>query len=53
MTPYMHAMTMHVPEFPNLYGDISKFTQGLEKNFLCGTNHRNGALQQILERRYR
>ena len=60
VTPYMHAMAMHVPEFLNLYGGISKFSQGLEKlndvttkDFLRGTNHRNGALQQILERRNR
>ena len=58
VTPYMHAMAMHVPEFLKLYGDISKFSQqGLEKlndvttkDFLRGTNHRNGALQQILEK---
>ena len=32
VTPYMHALVWHVPEFLNLYGTICPFTQqGLEK----------------------
>ena len=32
VTPYVHAMAMHVPQFIELYGNITKFTeQGLEK----------------------
>ena len=32
VTPYMHALAMHVPEFMKLYGSIMLFTQqGLEK----------------------
>ena len=32
VTPYMHALVWHVPEFIELHGKISPFTQqGLEK----------------------
>ena len=48
VTPYIHALAMHVPEFIRNYGNISMFTQqGLEKlndlttkHFLRSTNHR-------------
>ena len=59
VTPYMHAFTMHVPEFIRLHGNITMFTQqGLEKlndlttkYFQRGTNHHEEeALRQILER---
>lgn len=59
VTPYMHAFSMHVPEFLCLHGNITMFTQqGLEKlndlttkYFQRGTNHHDEeALRQILER---
>ena len=32
VTPYMHALYAHVPEFLSLYGNIEYFTQqGMEK----------------------
>ena len=32
VTPYMHAMVAHLPEFMELYGSVAPFTQqGLEK----------------------
>lgn len=31
ITPYVHAFACHVPEFVSHYGNITKFTQGLEK----------------------
>ena len=61
VTPYLHALAMHVPEFVRTYGNLSKFTQqGLEKlnyvtttHYLCATNHRKEALQQIMQKRNR
>ena len=59
VTPYMHAFSMHVPEFLHLHGNITMFTQqGLEKlndlttkYFQQGTNHHDEeALRQISER---
>jgi len=62
VTPYVHALAMHVPEFIRIYGSISKFNQqGLEKlndttttHYLRGTNHRKTeALTQLLQKRNR
>ena len=61
VTPYMHCLSMHVSQFLELYGNIAKFNQqGLEKlndlttiYFQHASNHREGALQQILEKRNR
>ena len=62
VTPYMHALAMHVPEFMKLYGSILLFTQqGLEKlndittvHFQHSSNHREAeALKQLLEKRNR
>ena len=56
VTPYVHAFSMHVPEFLRLHNMFTQ--QGLEKlndlatkYFRRGTNHHDKkALQQILER---
>ena len=64
VTPYVHALAMHVPEFVRKYGNISSFGQpGLEKlndvtttHYLRGTNHRkkdSEALFQLLQKRNR
>ena len=62
VTPYIHAFSMHVPEFVKLYGNIISFTQqGLEKlndvstkQFQRASNHRNiESLRQMLEKRNR
>ena len=62
VTPYMHALAMHVSEFIHLYGNLVAFTQqGLEKlndittkQFQRSTNHRDiSSLKQILEKRNR
>lgn len=62
VTPYMHAMAMHVPEFLKLYKGIVLFTQqGLEKlndittiHFQHSSNHRElEVLKQLLEKRNR
>lgn len=62
VTPYMHALSMHVPEFIRLYGNIVVFTQqGLEKlndittvQFQRASNHRESeALKQLLQKRNR
>ena len=60
VTPYMHALAYHVPEFLKLYnGDLTIFNQqGLEKlndittqHFQRGTNHHdNSVLEQILQK---
>ena len=59
VTPYMHAFTMHVPQFLSLHGNITIFTQqGLEKlndvttkYFQRSSNHHEmGSLKQILEK---
>lgn len=62
VTPYMHALAMHVPEFMKMYGSILLFTQqGLEKlndtttiHFQRSSNHRESeALKQLLQKRNR
>ena len=64
VTPYVHALAMHVPQFTELYGNIIKFTkQGQEKlndlttkHYLRSTNHRDknmDALQQLILKRNR
>ena len=62
VTPYMHAFSMHMPEFIKLYGSLISFTQqGLEKlndfstkDFQRASNHRNiESLKQMLEKRNR
>ena len=60
VTPYMHAMAQHVPEFLQLHkGNIVQFTQqGLEKlndvstkNYQRSSNHRDHeALKQMLQK---
>ena len=50
VTPYMHALRWHVPEFIEMYGKISPFTQqGLEKLNDKGLD----ALKQIVMKRNR
>lgn len=62
VTPYIHAMVSHVPEFLQLYGTIAPFTQqGLEKlndittkDYFRGSNHqKEAALTQIMQKRNR
>ncbi len=62
VTPYMHAFAQHVPEFLRLYdNNIVIFSQqGLEKlndlttkHFQRASNHQEGALKQVLEKRNR
>lgn len=62
VTPYMHARTWHVPEFIEMYGKISRFTQqGLgklndktTKYFFRSTNQRGlDSLKQIVLKRNR
>ena len=62
VTPYVHALAIHVPEFIRLHGNITKFTQqGLEKfndlttkHYLRSTNHREAeAMVQLMEKRNR
>ena len=62
ITPYIHAFSMHVPQFLRLYGNIVSFTQqGLEKlnelttkYFQSASNHREmESLNQILEKHNR
>lgn len=62
VTPYMHALLWHVPEFLKLYGQICSFTQqGFEKlndkttkDFFRSTNQRGlDALTQIVQKRNR
>ena len=57
VTPYMHALVAHLPEFFTLYGSIIPFTrQGLERlndqythYYFRGTNHHDyTALEQLL-----
>ena len=48
VTPYVHALSMHVSQFIQLHGNISKFSEGLEKlNNLTRlppqNNHRDGS----------
>ena len=62
VTPYMHAMSAHVPEFFRLHKAIVPFTQqGLEKlndhltqYYFRGSNHRGiDALKQVLMKKNR
>lgn len=63
VTPYMHALCSHVPEFLSLYGNIGCFTtqQGLEKynditskNYFRSTNHRGvSAIKQLFLKKNR
>ena len=62
VTPYIHAFSMHVPQFLSLHGNITIFTQqGLEKlndlttkYFQRSSNHREmESLKQILEKHNR
>ena len=57
VTPYIHVLVSHIPEFLSLYDPISLFSQqGLEKlnddlakDYFRSTNHRDGeALKQLL-----
>ena len=62
VTPYMHALMSHVPEFLKLYGNIEFFTQqGMEKynditpkNYFRSTNHQGvSAIKQLFLKRKR
>ncbi len=62
VTPYIHAMMNHVPEFLKIHGSILPFTQqGLEKYndittkmYFRSTNHKGvQALQQIMQKQNR
>ena len=62
ITPYMHVLVWYVPEFIQLYGNISPFThQGLEKlndkttkDYFRSTNQRGlDSLKQIVQKRNR
>ena len=62
ITPYMHALRQHVPEFIGMYGKISMFTeQGLEKlndkttkDIFRSTNQQGlDSLKQIVMKRNR
>ena len=62
VTPYIHALAMHIPEFIRRYGNVSLFSQqGLEKlndtttrNYFRSTNHRESeAMKQLMEKQNR
>ena len=62
VTPYMHALLWHVPEFVQMKGNITPFTQqGLEelndkttKDYFRSTNQQGlESLKQILQKRNR
>ena len=62
VTPYIHALYAHVPEFLSLYTNLEYFTQqGMEKynditskNFFRSSNHRGvSALEQIFLKKSR
>lgn len=56
VTPYMHTLVFHVPEFIELYESLAPFSQqGLErlndnitKDYFRSTNHRQDALKTLL-----
>ena len=56
VTPYMHTLVFHVPEFIELHGSIAPYSQqGLEwlndnitKDYFRSTNHRQDALRTLL-----
>ena len=61
VTPYIHAMMNHVPEFMRLHSSILPFTQqGLKKyndimtrQYFQATSHDEHALKQIMEKQNR
>ena len=62
VTPYVHELVWHVPEFIQMYGNITPFTQrGLEKlndkttkDYFRSTNQRGlDSLKQIVQKRNR
>ena len=62
VTPYMHALHAHVPEFLKLYKNIAYYTQqGMEKyndraskDYFRSTNHRGvAALKQLFLKKHR
>ena len=64
VTPYIHILANHVPEFLEKYGNLVQFTQqGMEKlndettiNFARSTNHNFhnlGALKQLIQKKNR
>ena len=58
VTPYMHTLIYHIPEFISLHGSLAPFSQqGLErlndtitKDYFRSTNHRDDALQSLLKK---
>jgi len=59
VTPYIHILVSHMPDFLRLYGSLAPFSQqGLEKlnddltkSFFNGTNHHDlNALHQMLQK---
>ena len=56
VTPYMHTLVFHIPEFIKLYGSLAPFSQqGLErlndsltKDYFRSTSHREDALKILL-----
>ena len=57
VTPYMHLLVSHIPQFLEMYGTLAPFSQqGLEKlnddltkDYFRSTNHRStDALKQML-----
>ena len=62
VTPYMHALYAHVPEFLKLYQNLAYYTQqGMEKyndtvwkDYLRSSNHRGvSALKQLFKKKHR
>ena len=62
VTPYIHALNAHVPEFLKLYKNIAYYTQqGMakyntraSKDYFCSTNHRGvSALKQLFLKKNR
>lgn len=62
VTPYMHALHFHIPEFLSLYQNVSYFTQqGMEKyndraskDYFRSTNHKGvDALKQLFQKKNR
>ena len=56
VTPYMHTLVYHVPEFIGLYGSLALFSQQslerlndrLTKDYFRSTNHHEDALKALL-----
>ena len=61
VTPYMHTLIFHIPEFLNLYGSLVQFSQqGLEKlndtltkDYFRSSNHHDEFLRQLMLKRNR